>query len=65
MLKVKSKNNINPYMKIKMKALTKTLGDVFEYLAQKFQEDVNRIILYTSDGHMTYSEHKELFVHVL
>lgn len=29
MLKVKSKNNINPYIKMKVKAMSKSLEDVF------------------------------------
>jgi hypothetical protein len=29
MLKVKSKNNVNPYIKMKVRAMSKSLADVF------------------------------------
>ena len=65
MLKVKSKNNINPYIKMKVKAMSKSLADVFQFLASKFKEDVHRILLFTSEGHMTFEDHKDLPVSVL
>lgn len=65
MLKDKSKNNINPYIKMQVKSMSKSLGDVFQFLAQKFKEDVSRIMLFTQEGHMAFEDHGGLPVSVL
>ena len=65
-LKDRSKTETNPYIQLKIAPKEgQTVGDVFRYLAGKFQEAITKIVLHSEDGLITYQSHAELPITVL